>query len=142
MKKSEFNQYMELSKFRTVFNELGWNNASGVIKYGELDLMPIANKCGMYVFTCNTNVGFTMIAEIKKTYHHFIIIRVSDDGEQRWYINCNQFASLLIRSSDFGLMYGPIQNLMITMAEEEAVTIVDVVDKVSRFITDSIVSLG
>ncbi|MCK5743071.1 MAG: hypothetical protein KAH48_12730, partial [Chlorobi bacterium] len=153
MKKIAFSEYIKSFDFKTLFNELGWdnfNNSSQIIVDDELyTLEGISEKRGFALLQCRhtqsgeiplSNIRKRIESQIEKLYHeHIIIYTDKDQTRQIWQFTLKeenkpkQVREITWHShQDTDVLFQRTKNLIFTLAEDDEITIVDVMQRVSE----------
>ena len=145
----ETSQYLEQFKFRPLFNILGWDNCTHIfnVQVGEIEytLNAVAEKCGMYVFECQTNTTEGGIPDdstcrkiqrqVKKYYHENFVIYTdaSKTTQYWWWVEPKQGKTrrhtYRITQSGESLIQ-KLRAITFTLEDEEELTITDVTKRV------------
>jgi hypothetical protein len=153
MKKSTFHQYVQNADFKTLFNELGWEHKplNRSIKAGG-EIFPLesqAEKRGFYVMLCkpgsdgsipdaNTRKSISRQLEKVKNDHLIIFINAKKE-EQVWQFVVRMpnrppkfVEGRWRKGQDVALLYQKASGLVFELEEEGDITIIDVIDRVSK----------
>ena len=100
MKRTDFNSYIQKSDFVNFFNELGWNHVNKSDRINPLtidgidyDIIPIADKQGFKVLTCNISelpqhsIRKKIDTQLRRYFHNYILIFKLEKAEHHlWMI--------------------------------------------------------
>lgn len=150
MDKKIFNSYINEQNFKTLFNEIGWDNSnqsfSVLIDEEEYNLVSIAEKRGFMVWTCEVaeiplNQLYRRIDQkLRKTSNDYILIFTQhtpeNDLHHLWIVpvksiekrNLIAIEYTLIEQTEF--LFSKLNDLTFGVTEE--VTIVDVTQRINR----------
>jgi hypothetical protein len=153
MKKTKFSEYIKSFDFKTLFNELGWDNFNNnlpiAINEDAFLLSGIVEKKGFVILHCPSipngriplsNIRKHIEAKVSKHYfEHLIIYTDQNQSHQIWQIAIKeenkpkQVREISWYShQDTEILFQRLKNLLFTLDEEEQITIVDVKQRVSE----------
>ena len=149
MNKNTFKDSLRNFQFSKLFNDLGWDNfrfeRDEIIKEISCKLTGVAEKRGFVILQCHTPEGLNyserkqVETNVTKLYHeHLIIFTENTKKQQIWQVPIKQFNKpKLIREFEYythqepELLFEKHKGLLFTIDEEENVSLVDVIGKVT-----------
>jgi len=153
MKKNRFSEYIKSFDFKTLFNELGWDNFDNqlpiAVNEDAFMLKGIVEKKGFVILHCTpftngkiplSNIRKQIEAKVAKHYfEHLIIYTNQIKSQQIWQIAIKeenkpkQVREISWYShQDSEILFQRLKNLLFTLDEEEQITIVDVKQRISE----------
>ncbi len=153
MKKKRFSELIKSFDFKTLFNELGWDNFSNIlpiiINEDIFELKGIASKKGFVILQCSPmSNGKIPLSNVRKQiearitpqhFEHLIIFTNQTENHQIWQIALKeenkpkQVRDISWNDKQYPeALFQRLRNLLFTLDEEENITIVDVTKRVSE----------
>lgn len=153
MKKNKFSEYIKSFDFKTLFNELGWDNFDNqlpiAVNENAFMLKGIVEKKGFVILHCPplpngkiplSNIRKQIEAKVAKPhFEHLIIYTDQTQNHQIWQIAIKeenkpkQVREISWYSNqDTEILFQRLKNLLFTLDEEEQITIVDVKQRISE----------
>lgn len=151
--KNDFNALIKKFNFKSLFNELGWDNFSEVkfIKAGEetFKLEGVVEKKNFTVFVCNSGNDSRIILkdirkkidrEITKLYHEHLLIYIDKNHTQQlWQLSIKE-PNKPVQYKEFEyysnqepeILFQKLRNLFFSLDEEDKITLLDVKLRVSE----------
>ncbi len=153
MKKTTFTNYIKEFDFKSLFNDLGWDNFNNQLPVAANDdafmLSGIAEKKGFVILHCppfpngkipTSNIRKQIENKVAKHYfEHLIIYSDNDNKYQIWQLAVKeenkpkQVREVSWYShQDVENLFQRMKNLLFTLDEEETITIIDVKHRISE----------
>lgn len=142
LSKQQFQVYIQELQFKELFNELGWNKSKStltvIIDETAYELQAAAEKSGFKILVCpvadlpHTPLVKKLDTQIRKLFHHYILICHDSAGHQKWVIPVQKTEGRDIVSIDYAKHQAPeflfqkISHLSFSFEKEDKLTIVDV----------------
>lgn len=142
LSKQQFQVYIQELQFKELFNELGWNKSKStltvIIDETAYELQAAAEKSGFKILVCpvaelpHTPLVKKLDTQIRKLFHHYILICHDSAGSQKWVIPVQKTEGRDIVSIDYAKHQAPeflfqkISHLSFSFEKEDKLTIVDV----------------
>lgn len=145
--RSRFTELIKSSKFKELFNELGWDKASVVLPVNVDDnifkLTAVAEKRGFLIFVCSPDAnGKIPTKDIRKKidtkitkvyFEHLIIYTDKNNTHQIWQLVLReQDKPIIVRETDYfstqhpELLFQRLRGVFISLDDEDKITLADV----------------